>query len=210
MIPAQQSTTHHHAAACDTRAEIRRVALELFSSVGYHATSLREISDRLGVSKAALYYHFTTKEDIGRSLLTDLADAVDDLLAWMADQPVDDRFRREVIERWGDLLADQERELIVLLQRERSMVEGLRIGGSSLADRLWRLLAAIDPPQAELTDRLRVRLAFLSVPTCILAAYDEGADFAQACRVAGQVAAAVLPDAYRHGSAAPGEPGAAE
>ena len=47
-----------------TRERILDVALELFNSKGYDKTSLREIAERLGVTKAALYYHFARKEDI--------------------------------------------------------------------------------------------------------------------------------------------------
>jgi AcrR family transcriptional regulator len=47
-----------------TREAILDVALELFTEQGYDKTSLREIADRLGVTKAALYYHFEKKEDI--------------------------------------------------------------------------------------------------------------------------------------------------
>ena len=45
------------------------VALELFTENGYEATSLREIAERLGVTKAALYYHFKTKDEIIDSLV---------------------------------------------------------------------------------------------------------------------------------------------
>src|SRR5208283_2368424 len=55
----------------DTRARIRHVALELFAEQGYERTSLREIAERLGVTKAALYYHFKSKEDIVRSFTED-------------------------------------------------------------------------------------------------------------------------------------------
>lgn len=47
-----------------TREQILDVALELFVSAGYEKTSLREIAERMGFSKAALYYHFRSKEDI--------------------------------------------------------------------------------------------------------------------------------------------------
>ena len=50
---------------------IQDVALELFTEQGYEATSLREIAERLGVTKAALYYHFKTKDDIVTSLVED-------------------------------------------------------------------------------------------------------------------------------------------
>ena len=42
----------------DTREQIRRLALQLFAERGYDGTSLREIADRLGITKAAVYYHF--------------------------------------------------------------------------------------------------------------------------------------------------------
>src|ERR1039457_770640 len=48
----------------DTRQRIQAVALELFAEQGYEKTSLREIAERLGVTKAALYYHFKSKEAI--------------------------------------------------------------------------------------------------------------------------------------------------
>ena len=47
-----------------TRERILDVALELFTEEGYDRASLREIAERLGVTKAALYYHFPSKADI--------------------------------------------------------------------------------------------------------------------------------------------------
>ena len=46
------------------RERILDVSLELFNEQGYDKTSLREIAERLDVTKAALYYHFERKEDI--------------------------------------------------------------------------------------------------------------------------------------------------
>ena len=46
------------------RAELLESALELFSSRGYAATSVREIVERAGVSKPVLYYHYGSKEGI--------------------------------------------------------------------------------------------------------------------------------------------------
>jgi hypothetical protein len=55
--------------AQDTRERILEVAGELFTDHGYDVTSLREIADRLGFTKAALYYHFQSKEEILKALL---------------------------------------------------------------------------------------------------------------------------------------------
>jgi AcrR family transcriptional regulator len=47
-----------------TREKILNIALDLFTEHGYDKTSLREIADELGLTKAAVYYHFERKEDI--------------------------------------------------------------------------------------------------------------------------------------------------
>src|SRR5271156_1250658 len=52
-----------------TRERILAVALELIAEKGFAATSTREISERLGFSKAALYYHFRTKDQLLSALL---------------------------------------------------------------------------------------------------------------------------------------------
>src|SRR5438270_10132887 len=70
-----------------TRSRIQEVALELFTEQGYEATSLREIAERLGVTKAALYYHFKTKEDIVASFMEDRAAALQEIVTWAQSQP---------------------------------------------------------------------------------------------------------------------------
>lgn len=70
----------------DTHQRIQDVALELFADKGYDKTSLREIAERLDVTKAALYYHFKTKEDILVSLVEDHFGRVDELIAWGQSQ----------------------------------------------------------------------------------------------------------------------------
>jgi AcrR family transcriptional regulator len=47
-----------------TRARILDVALQLFAEQGYAGTSIRDIAERLGMTKSSLYYHFASKEDL--------------------------------------------------------------------------------------------------------------------------------------------------
>ncbi|MDI1429923.1 TetR/AcrR family transcriptional regulator [Polyangium sorediatum] len=51
-------------AATDTRSRLLDTALRLFSEHGVEGTSLQMIADELGVTKAAVYYHFKTKDEI--------------------------------------------------------------------------------------------------------------------------------------------------
>ena len=109
------------------RQEILDVSLELFNEQGYEKTSLREIAERLGVTKAALYYHFERKEDIllelhlrlhalGRGMLDQL-DALGDEQTMVAAWP---RLLDEFIDQ---VLANQ--DLFLLHQRNQSAFEQL-------------------------------------------------------------------------------------
>ena len=55
---------HEARAAASTRERILNVALDLFTEKGFDGASLREIAEQLGVTKAAIYYHFASKDDI--------------------------------------------------------------------------------------------------------------------------------------------------
>jgi AcrR family transcriptional regulator len=51
------------------RSRVLDAALALFAEHGVHGTSLQMIADRVGVSKAAVYYQFHSKEDIALEVL---------------------------------------------------------------------------------------------------------------------------------------------
>jgi AcrR family transcriptional regulator len=54
-----------------TRQRILDVALELFAERGYAGASMADIAGRLGITKAALYYHFAAKGDILQGLVAE-------------------------------------------------------------------------------------------------------------------------------------------
>jgi AcrR family transcriptional regulator len=80
----------------DTRERILAVANELFIEQGYEGTSLREIADRLDITKAALYYHFRSKDEILETLLSPFDTLLDELLRRL--EAADD------VEGWADAL----------------------------------------------------------------------------------------------------------
>src|ERR1700736_4286830 len=47
-----------------TRQQILETAQRLFAERGYGATSLQMIADEMGLTKAAVYYHYRAKSDI--------------------------------------------------------------------------------------------------------------------------------------------------
>ena len=96
----------------DTRERIRAVAMALFSERGYEKTSLREIAERLGVTKAALYYHFRTKEDIVVSLSDDLRRGIDDIVTWAEQAPPGPERAEQILRRYSNLLHSLGRDMV--------------------------------------------------------------------------------------------------
>lgn len=62
------------------RALILRSAAAAFAEFGYGGASLRNIGKDAGVTAAALYHHFSNKEDLLLSIVVDAADAMSGLL----------------------------------------------------------------------------------------------------------------------------------
>ena len=55
--------------AGDTKERILETALELFAHSGYLGTSMSDIANRLGITKGALYKHYTSKQEILDSIV---------------------------------------------------------------------------------------------------------------------------------------------
>src|SRR5690606_30810222 len=65
----------------DARARILDQAAELFARRGYENSSVGELAAALGVSKAALYHYFPTKQDIFDSIIVEVLQGLRDEVA---------------------------------------------------------------------------------------------------------------------------------
>jgi AcrR family transcriptional regulator len=149
----------------DTRSRAQEVALELFAEQGYEKTSLREIAERLGVTKAALYYHFKSKEDIVHSFTDDYFAEMDALLEWAKDQPRSEESRREILDRYVGIVLGGS-EVFRFLEQNRAFVQAMEAGKDRLARFRGRLDVLVDllaGPGAPLRDRVRATAAMLAV-----------------------------------------------
>ena len=61
---ATRSSAGSVAAGRSTKDAIRDAAIRLFSAKGFDQTSLREVADAVGITKASLYYHYASKLDL--------------------------------------------------------------------------------------------------------------------------------------------------
>ncbi|MFF0454364.1 TetR/AcrR family transcriptional regulator [Nocardia africana] len=112
----------------DMRERIRSVAMQLFSEQGYENTSMREIAERLSVTKAALYYHFKAKEDIVISLSDELRAGVDAILAWAATQPPGPETGQQILARYGDVMHGVGRDMVRFMAENQPAFRRLEIG----------------------------------------------------------------------------------
>src|ERR687885_1100860 len=110
-----------------TRTRIQDVALALFATRGYDATSLQEIATALDVTKAALYYHFPSKAELLHSLADPLLEGERTLLAGYTDGPLDDAAPRELTSALIDLLLAH-RPVVAWLTRDLSALAQPEIG----------------------------------------------------------------------------------
>jgi AcrR family transcriptional regulator len=148
-----------------TRQRIQSVALELFAEQGYDKTSLREIAERLGVTKAALYYHFNSKEDIVASLAEDYFDQIDELIAWGRSQPRTPAARAEVLRRYFSIVADGA-EVFRMLQHNQASVNTLAHAKNRhelFRERMHGLVGLLTEADAPLTEQIRAAVALSSV-----------------------------------------------
>ncbi|MGD0440402.1 MAG: helix-turn-helix domain-containing protein [Acidimicrobiales bacterium] len=159
-----QPTESGSAGHPNTRQRILDIALELFNTQGYDATSIRQIAERLGFSKASIYYHFASKQDIlmalhyklhevGREALSTVQLSAHSSETWMAllDQLID-----EILE-YHDLFILQERNRVAIgnLHQERHVSEH-----DLLED--W-FHAALSDQEIPLRDRVRMACGFNAV-----------------------------------------------
>ncbi|MFV5993620.1 TetR/AcrR family transcriptional regulator [Streptomyces sp. NPDC056231] len=133
-------------------------AVDAFAERGYHATTTRDIAGRAGMSPAALYIHYKTKEELlhrisrighDRALLLletaadsggtaseRLADAVRSFVRWHAERHTTAR----VVQYELDALSEEHRTEIVALRRKSDAVirriisEGVQAGEFDVPD----------------------------------------------------------------------------
>jgi AcrR family transcriptional regulator len=151
----------------DTRSRVQKVALELFAEHGYEKTSLREIAERLGVTKAALYYHFRSKEDIVHSFTDDHFARIDALIEWARTQPPGPALRAEILDRYVGIVPAGA-EVFRFMEQNRAAMQSMDAGKERFArfrGRLDTLVESLAGPDASLRDRVRATAALFAAST---------------------------------------------
>ena len=158
-----------------TRERILDIALHLFIRKGYAETSLREIAAELGFSKAALYYHFESKQDILLGLHMRAHHVTDDVLPMLQAETDAGELWERLIDRLIEL-ALQNRRLIELHLRNQEAVAEIHRDlapgkhGPVSRDIDQHVLGLLRDPSVPLETRVRRTASLGAIAAVLLAA----------------------------------------
>jgi AcrR family transcriptional regulator len=151
-------------AGASTREKILDVALDLFTDQGFDGTSIREIAERLHISKPAIYHHFASKEEILLTLHMRLHESGKAALARLSGQTM-------TLQTWSLLLDDlmdqmsAQRKLFLMQERNHAALEKLRRKDldDEHDDIQQRLQLALTDSALSLRDRVRMACSLAAV-----------------------------------------------
>jgi AcrR family transcriptional regulator len=171
-----------------TRERILDVALDLFVEKGYEKTSLREIAERMGFTKAALYYHFASKSELLMALHLRLHRLTEVALDELGEGPVTMRAWEDFLDQAIDKM-QANGKLFAMHQRNQSAFEALHSEGhegqhAELEERLRSLLSDRTMATAQ---RVRMAAAFSAAFVTSMLSKDvfggvDAAEFGEALR----------------------------
>lgn len=201
----EQRVSQQRERECDgdgasTRERILDVALELFVEKGYEKTSLRDIAEQLGITKAALYYHFERKQDILLELHLRLHALGEEVFAELGEldvAEVDEHAWLALMDGFMErMLANP--KLFLMHQRNRNAFKDLEYDERHAAenDRLEQLMRGVlASPAIPLERRVRMVCSIGAVAAALMGGLFSGAGSGEG--LLGEVAMPELTDAVR-------------
>lgn len=98
------------------RADVIRVGVQLFNEQGYDATSVSDLTARLGVTKSALYHHVDSKEQILQIALDDALGALEDALHAALEHPTAGERLTAIVDGAVRVLTERQPQVTLLLR----------------------------------------------------------------------------------------------
>ncbi len=104
--------------------EIINAATELFAKKGYAATSMREISENLDITKATLYHYFKSKEQILFEILDNVMDEALQNLEKISKMNISPEEKlKNVLKFYSKYYVSKQNDLILLVNELNSLNE---------------------------------------------------------------------------------------
>ena len=147
-----------------SKERIRSLALQLFIDQGYELTTLNQIADRLGMTRAAVLHHFNTKETLLTSSYGALVPELDLVLHGLDEGQRPAKNKIWAIERFAAMVAGDHGRALVCAKTNESALRGIA-GADMLRERLdkfTRSLAGDDTVEARMRARLAVSVVVMA------------------------------------------------
>jgi AcrR family transcriptional regulator len=144
----------------ETGERIRVAAMELIAEKGVQQVSLREIAERVGITKPALYYHFASREELLRGLVQPLIDDVAELLA------VEEHDPRRLLANYFDVTY-RHRAITRMVITDPSVLAHLNLAAEVNGWRR-RLTTLVFGPTPTLTQEVRAAVAIGGLGDCTI------------------------------------------
>jgi AcrR family transcriptional regulator len=133
---------------------IARLALDRFRVSGFVGTSIADLAGALGVSKAAIYYHYRSKDALLHRLIDPVLDAID---ACIQDHTTPARTPRQLLGAYLAVLIAH-REVVPLVATDVAVLNHPKIG-PRLRTQNQQLRALLTTADTSVAARLRAEAA---------------------------------------------------
>jgi AcrR family transcriptional regulator len=143
------------------RGRVLDAAVALFAEHGVHGTSLQMIADRVGVSKAAVYYQFHSKEDIALEVLRPSIEDIARVIR-IADALPDPRQQRAVAVSGLVEMIVRHRQLAVMFYGDPA-IDQLVMNEPNFKAVANRLRELLEGPDRSAVDRIAFSVFFSGV-----------------------------------------------
>jgi AcrR family transcriptional regulator len=143
-----------------------RTAIRLFRNRGFHATSMQDLAEALGMNRGSLYHYIDSKDDLLWSIVSGALDRLDKRVRPVleSDQPGRDRLREAIAQHLAFAAEHADELSLVQIELRSLSPEGRQaiVERRDAYERLWR--AAIEAALAEGSIRpTDVRLAGIAI-----------------------------------------------
>lgn len=151
--------SHTAPTARDTKAVIERAALELFSTRGYEKTSLREIAEQVGITKASLYYHYSSKQELLQKIVGTFFDEMLEVLRSVEAVSWSPQNERELLSAYLETVIRHRHTGPALLRDMGAVLAAYEESLDNMIEAVRAFHAWLAGPDASAVDRLRASAA---------------------------------------------------
>jgi len=149
----------------DTKSAILKKAAALFSDKGYAGTSMSDLAEELGLSKAAIYHHFESKESLLQNLMDSTFTDLENFIAENEAVPANQVDLQDVLRKFAKITLTHREVIRLVLSQIPAEMKAQSPERNQCMIRLQKLLSGRNP-NAE--SQMRAKAAIAIVATGIL------------------------------------------